>query len=266
MLQLRRLHTRRRRPHRIADQPGVPGPQPVESALVHAGKFDARSPRRTGRRRFVRLHPDDVQRRRTGRLQFRQDRQAAPPADTRGTADLVLERHLPPHRGAGSLGARLHLLLARQQRPHHRHHQAGRRQDERRGRHSAGRRAGDSAGRGLDSLLLDLPARAVPPAADAEHRISEGRPQRAAADSAQTGPAQNPAGDQLRPGDRTLRPLQEQPAGRHFGRGIRDARRRQACRRAARRRHGALPPHPPGQPADAGAAAIVAGRIPRASP
>lgn len=61
-----------------------------------------------------------------GRILVCQDRQGTPRPDPGRAAHLLLERHLPPFGGAGSLGARLHLRLARQYRPDHGHHQAGR--------------------------------------------------------------------------------------------------------------------------------------------
>ena len=257
LLQLRRVYSRRRRTYRVADQSGVPRPEHVEPAVIHTRQLDARGAGPARTRRFVRLHPDDVQRGGTGRLHVRQDRQGAPSADSRGAAHLLLERHLPPHRGAGPFGTRLHLRLARQHRPDHGDHQAGRGQDERRGGYRRGRRAGHSAGRGLDPLLLDLPARTLQTDPAAEHRIPEGRPQRTAADPAQTRTPQDPARHQLRGGRGALRPLQEEHAGRDFRRGVRTPPQRPARKREARRRHRPLPPHQGGQPADARTAAVV---------
>ena len=119
LLQLRRVYSRRRRTYRVADQSGVPRPEHVEPAVIHTRQLDARGAGPARTRRFVRLHPDDVQRGGTRRLHVRQDRQGAPSADSRGAAHLLLERHLPPHRGAGPFGTRLHLRLARQHRPDH---------------------------------------------------------------------------------------------------------------------------------------------------
>lgn len=114
------------------------------------------------------------------------------------------------------------------------------------------------ARRGLDTFLLDLPARALQADPAAEHRIPQGRLQRATADSAQACPAENPAGHQLRGGRGTLRPLQEEHPGRDLRRRVRVAPQRPARERETRRGHRPLPPHQGRQPADARPAAIVA--------
>jgi len=68
----------------------------------------------------------------------------------------------------------------------------------------------------------------------AEHRIPQGRLQRATADSAQACPAENPAGHQLRGGRGTLRPLQEEHPGRDLRRRVRVAPQRPARERETR--------------------------------
>ena len=198
LLQLRRLHPRGGWPHRIPHQGGVPRPEPLESTRLHPRELHGRSPRpaRTGRQ--LRLRADHVQRGHARRLRVRQAGQSDAPRTSHRPAHQLFAGHLPPAGGAGPLGHRRHLLLARQHRPDYRPHQARRRPHERRRRHPAGRGAEHPARGGFDPLLLDLPARALPADPVAEHRIPEGRLQRRPVDPAQTLAAQNPAGDQFR--------------------------------------------------------------------
>ncbi len=259
MQQLRPLYARRGRAHTVADHARIRRAQPEQPALDHACRVDARGARPARRRTRLRPNTDDVQRRRDRRVLLLEDRQGALPLDRARAADQLLEGDLPPHRGAGYQQLRPHILLEQLDRSDNSHHQAVGGRHERRPRYRRGGRAGHTAGRGLDTLLLDLPAGHIQAAVAAERRVDKGGPERTAAHNAQARTPQDTHGDQLQRRRSHIPQVQPQPAGRDLGRGLRGRPRRLAQGREARRRHRSLPHDTQRQPDDAISAAILAG-------
>ena len=161
LLQLRRVYSRRRRTYRVADQSELPRPEHVEPAVIHTRQLDARGAGPARTRRFVRLHPDDVQR--GGNWTSSRS-----PRSSRSAIRRFPWRCSPPSRRTSTAASRnqdrsgldyifgwhgnTDLIMAIIKLVEDKMNAEGYRR---------GRRAGHSAGRGLDPLLLDLPARTL---------------------------------------------------------------------------------------------------------